>query len=270
MSNAPSPADSELIAESPSDFQTNSGLTSGLSQDIDVINLEDSEYDSFLDYTNDVKPLLEMNEPDFEKLGGLQQHIEYHSKLLKFYTDLNNIFKEQGYKAAEDFELRSNLPKKPEPVTFQQKTKRKQTKNLNSFRVLELLQELKKYLINEQFPPSFLTFEETEDIEKLKKKLLECEKQYKQKSVDILNLVAVYGQYLKNLRTTYFGRFNAICREVLNITPRWARELCKISCVLSKYKKLQQLNLPVKMISSLVKHIEEACNEHTDEGEFWK
>lgn len=229
--------------------QDDHGLHTGLSQDFEVIDLPNV---------------------DSEKLESLKKHIEYHTKLLEFYKQLDSIFQERGHKAAEEFELKANLPKKPIPVTFQNK-RGKKSKVLTSLRGSELLEGLKNHLYYDGSTSESLLFStsRTTDIEELKQKLLVCEKQYKSKATDTLKIVVVYGQYLEVLRNRHFGRFKGVCLEVLRITPRWARDLINISILLKTYPKFQQLNLPIKTMLSLRKHIHQALENNEEEAAFW-
>ncbi|XP_070205732.1 uncharacterized protein [Littorina saxatilis] len=245
--------------------QDDYGLHTGLSQDFVVIDLESTECDQYINFESvQVK-----TEVDSEKLESLKKHIEYHTKLLEFYKQLDSIFQERGHKAAEEFELKANLHKKPIPVTFQNKREKK-SNVLTSLRGSELLEGLKNHLYYDGSTSESLLFStRTTDIEELKQKLLVCEKQYKSKATDTLKIVVVYGQYLEVLRNRHFGRYKGVCLEVLRITPRWARDLINISILLKTYPKFQQLNLPIKTMLSLRKHIHQALENNEEEAAFW-
>ena len=113
-------------------------------------------------------------------------------------------------------------------------------------------------------------FVKISDVNIIKQKLLNCEKQLRKNNYTSLKTVTIYGQYLNCLKKTHFGRFKSIVKETLEITPRWAHTLCNISVEVQKYVKIQSVYISISNLSSLLKHIKEAIEENPEEESYWK
>lgn len=218
--------------------------------------------------------------PEFfaEEISLCQEYINHFSNLTKYYQTLKETLTSQGMEAAKKYLNENAEPQKPsknikQVVKHWPKIKSKtKTKKLIQLDGLDLLEELKKYVLVQSTSelPS-LKFDKNEaNIDKIKSHLINCNNLLKSKQSNILGIVVVYGQWLDKFRNIHFGRFKSVCRETLEITPNWCRKLIKISTLFTRFSKLQQLSLSITEVSQLVKKIEIALEKNTTEEEFWR